>query len=76
MGFMRSVERQVAKGRLAALGVGNVNKKMGVQRKANGKPVEEKLWKRVTWGDLAKQGFAAQMGQKVRRNRKLRRVSK
>lgn len=74
---IRSIQRQVAKARLAAMDVGNPNKKMGAQRKdRNGKPVEEKLWKRVLFGDLSKRAFAAQMGERVRRNRKIRRVSK
>ena len=72
---IRSIERQIAKARLKAMGVGNANKKMGAQRKnKDGKPIEPKLWKRVLRGDLAKQGIAAQFGQGIKSRRKLRRV--
>ena len=72
---IRSIERQIAKARLKAMGVGNVNKKMSVQRKdRDGRPTEPKLWERVIRGDMAKQGIAAQLGQGIKSRRKLRRV--
>lgn len=74
---IRSIERQIAKARLKAMGVGNVNKKMSAQRKdRDGRPTEPKLWIRVTYGDLAKQGFADQLGQGIKSRRKLRKVNK
>ena len=67
---IRSIEWQIAKSRMAAMGVGNVNKKVsGVK---GGVP----NWKRVLYGDMAKKGLAAQLGQAVRSKRKIRRVSK
>lgn len=67
---IRSIERQIAKSRMAAMSVGDVNKKVsGVK---GGIP----NWKRVLYGDMAKRGLAAQLGQGVRSKRKIRRVSK
>lgn len=72
---IRSIERQIAKARLKAMGVGNVNKKMSAQRKdRDGRPTEPKLRERVIRGDMAKQGIAAQLGQGIKSRRKLRRV--
>ena len=67
---IRSIERQIAKSRMAAMGVGNVNKKV------SGRKDDVPNWKRVLSGDMAKQGLAAQLGHGVRSKRKIRRVSK
>lgn len=74
---MRSLERQIARARLTAMGVGNVNKKMSNQRKnRDGIPLENKMWKRVLFGDLARRGEVAINKQKWQKSRKLRRVGK
>ena len=76
---LRKYEREIARSRLKALGVGNVNKKMnGKVRMSHGKVrkmMKYKLgrkqlnslikagvanWRRVTWGDLAHDGYLAQ----------------
>ena len=67
---MRELKRQIAKARLAAMGVGNVNKRTSIQR--SGVP----LWRRVITGDLADRGSAAQRSAKIVKSRKLRRVEK
>ena len=73
---IRNIKRQIARNRLAAMGVGNVNKKMRhYRRDTDGKPLEQPLWKRVLSGDLAKKGFAAQMGKKIRSARRVRRIT-
>ena len=72
---MRSLKRQVAKGRMAALGVGNVNRKMATARRdTDGKRQEEPLWKRVLNGEYATKALAAQLGAGVRSKRKIRKV--
>ena len=72
---MRSLQRQVAKSRLKAMGVGNVNKKMRYARRdKDGKRQEKPLWERVLNGDLAKQALAAQLGTGIRSKRKIRKV--
>lgn len=71
MGNSRSIQRQVAKGRLQAMNVGNVNRKMAIRQ--DGK---EPLWRRVLFGDLSRRGFAAQQSQRVRKARKIRKLNK
>ena len=74
---IRSIERQIAKGRMAAMGIGNINKKMSFARKdEDGKRKEPPLWRRVLHGDYAKQSLAAQLGAGVRSRRKIKKVSK
>ena len=64
----RSIKRQIAKGRMKAMGVGNVNKKLG------GVKAGVPNWKRVLYGDMSSQGLAAQLCQGIRSKRKLRKV--
>ena len=90
---MRKYQRQIAKSRLKALGVGNVNKKMrGKVRMSHGKARRmqrtmcnrvrlETLkkagiqnWRRVLWGDLAKDAYLAQCRPELLKKRKNRRV--
>ena len=72
---IRSIERQIAKGRMAAMGIGNINKKMSTARKdEDGKRKEPPLWVRVLYGDYAKQALAAQLGAGIRSRRKMRRI--
>ena len=72
---IRTIERQIAKARMKAMGVGNVNKKMSAARRdEDGKRKELPIWRRVLTGDLAKQGLAAQLGTGAKSKRKLRRV--
>lgn len=74
---IRSIERQIAKGRMKAMGIGNINKKMvSARRDEDGKRKEPPLWRRVLHGEYAKQSLAAQLGEGVRSRRKLRRVEK
>ena len=69
---MRKYLRQIAKARMKACGVGNVNKKMA---RMNSKG--EKLWQAFLWGEFAKDGIRAQFrqGLKRRTKRKIRRIS-
>ena len=69
---IRSIQRQVAKGRMKAMGIGNVNTKMSNTKIENGKRIQ--LWKAVLNGKYAKQALAAQLGAGVRSRRKIRRV--
>lgn len=67
---MRELKRQIAKARLKALGVGNVNKKISSKSGKN----EPKLWRRVLDGDLAKHGMAAQFSQGIKSKRKIKKI--
>lgn len=75
----RSSMRSIAKARLQAMGVPNVNEVMGLglsnsknrrmQRTSQGRKqlanIQKKhipVWRRVTTGSLAREGFKAQMG--------------
>lgn len=71
---IRSIKRQIAKARLKAMGVGNVNKKIAAPGRGKDGKNQKPLWERVLYGDLAAQGIAAQLGQGVKSRRKLRRV--
>lgn len=66
---IRSIERQIARARMKAMGVGDVNKKLG------GTKDGVQNWRRVLTGDMATQGLAAQLGQGVRSRRKLKKVN-
>ena len=65
---MRKYLRQIAKARMKACGVGNVNKKMA---RTNSKG--EKLWRAFLWGEYADKGRRALM--KYKPKRKIRRIS-
>ena len=69
---MRKYLRQIAKARMKACGVGNVNKKMA---RTNSKG--EKLWMAFMWCEFAADGIRAQLGLKRKRSalRKIRRIS-
>ena len=66
---IRTIERQIAKGRMKAMGVGNVNKKMSNAKIENGQ-----LWKAVLNGEYAKQALAAQLSNGIKSRRKLKKV--
>ena len=63
---MRKYLRAIAKARMKACGVGNVNKKMARKNEKG-----EKLWRAFLWGEYAEQGRKAQ----VKPKRKVRRIS-
>lgn len=63
---MRKIKRQIAKDRLAIMGVGNVNKKLHVRK--GGLP----MWKAVLTGKFGKDAERAQMnyGKLIKAQRK------
>lgn len=67
---MRKLYRQIAKARMKACGVGNVNKKMA-RMNAKG----EKLWRAFIWGEYAEKGRLAQLGVQKKPKRRIRRIS-
>lgn len=69
---MRKYRRQIARARITAVRAGNVNKKMGALG-----PGGEPLWRRVIFGDLAKDAEAYQVRGGGKREKKFkRRVSR
>ena len=70
---IRSIEKQSAKGRMKAMGIGNINKKMSNSKIENGKRIQ--LWKAVLNGKYAKQALAAQLSSGIKSRRKLKKVS-
>ena len=52
---LRNVKRQIAKARMMATGVGNVNKKLHLQKEG------EPNWKRALYGKTGEQAHKAQM---------------
>ena len=58
---MRKYYRQIAKARMKAAGVGNVNRKMG------GVTYGVKNWRRIVFGDLAKDAEGWQTTKKPKR---------
>ena len=67
---MRKYQREIARNRIRVTGAGNVNRKMGAMNK-EGVP----LWRRIIFGDLAKDAEAFQLrGNKNSRN--IRRIKK
>lgn len=69
---MRELMRSVAKGRMKAMGLDRINRRMSLTPGAYTVPV----WRRVLTGDLAAKGEAAIRVKKVLKNRRLRRVEK
>ena len=76
---LRSIKRQIAKARMMATGVGNVNKKLRLVK--GGMP----NWKRALYGKTGEQAHRAQMnlgrllkaqaqGKEVRAKRKIKKV--
>lgn len=77
---LRNVKRQIAKARMAATGVGNVNKKLSLKKD------NIPNWKRALYGQTGEQAHKAQMnlgrllkaqeqGKEVRAKRKIKKVS-
>lgn len=52
---LRNVKRQIAKARMAATGVGNVNKKLSLKKD------NIPNWKRALYGQTGEQAYKAQM---------------
>lgn len=76
---LRNVKRQIAKARMAATGVGNVNKKLSLKKD------NIPNWKRALYGQTGEQAHKAQMnlghlinaqaqGRAVRAKRKIKKV--
>ena len=78
---LRRIKRQIAKARLSAMGVGNVNKKMRLKK-------EDGLqnWKRALYGETGEEAHKVQMnlgklmkakkqGREVRQRRKIQKVT-
>ena len=60
---LRSIKRQIAKARLAAMGVGNVNRKLARKRGKDGKQdkTETPNWKKALYGKTGAEAERAQM---------------
>ena len=71
---MRELMRSVAKGRLKALGMDRINRRMSHNQTQKGNVVFG--WRRVLTGDLAKRAEDAQRMEGLKAKRKLRRVQK
>lgn len=80
MGYIRTVKRSVAKGRLSAMGVGSINKKMKLKKE------KTQNWKPALYGKTGEDAHRAQMnlgqlikakgqGKAVRSKRKLEKVT-
>ena len=65
---MRKYLRRIAKARMKACSVGNINKKMGRMNKDG-----VKLWRAFLFGEYAEQSLAAQTGKKISK-RKIRKL--
>ena len=66
---MRKYLRCIAKARMKACGVGNINKKMRRVNKGN-----VKLWRAFLFGEYAEQSLVAQTGRKISK-RKIRKLN-
>lgn len=72
---MRELMRSVAKGRMKAMGLDRINRRMRVESTVvDGRGV--KNWRRVLTGDLAAKGESAIRVKKALKSRKIRRVEK
>ena len=70
---MRELMRSVAKGRMKAMGLDRINRRMRVESTvADGRGV--KNWRRVLTGDMAARGESAIRVKKALKSRKIRRV--
>lgn len=69
---LRSIKRQIAKSRLAAMGVGNVNRKLARKRGKDGKQdmTEIPNWKKALYGKTGAEAERAQMIEGRRRKQK------
>lgn len=81
---LRRIERQIAKARLAAMGVGNVNRKMSKKNDPKDR-TELPNWKKALYGKTGEEAHRIQMnlgklkkaqkqGREVRALRKIRKV--
>lgn len=66
---MRKYYRAIAKARMRSTGVGSVNKKIG--QEVN----DEKNWRRIIFGDLAKESEAWQTRNSRKPRRKIKRLA-
>lgn len=69
---MRELMRSVAKGRMKALGMDRINRRMSPNQSQKGNVVFG--WRRVLTGDLAQRGAAAQSSAGIKAKRKLKKV--
>ena len=67
---MRKYYRELAKGRMHSVGIGNVNRKL---KRRNGKGLV--FWREIIFGSLAKEAEAIQLRKKVK-SRKLRKLER
>lgn len=65
---MRQHQRQIAKARMAALGIDRINRKLKIRN-----PDGVQNWRRILTGDIAEAAERAQIGRKAKR--KIRRIS-
>ena len=85
---LRNVKRQIAKERLTVMGVGNVNRKLGRKKAADGKQDKKELpnWKKALYGKTGAEAERAQanygrllkakaQGRAVTSRRKVKKVS-
>lgn len=70
---MRELMRSVAKGRMKALGMDRINRRMSHNQNQKGNVVFG--WRRVIDGDLAKRAEGAQRMEGLKAKRKLKKVS-
>ena len=67
---MRELMRSVAKGRMKAMGMDRINRRMSITPGAYTVPV----WRRVLTGDMAKRAEGAQRMKGLKAKRKLKKV--
>ena len=69
---LRNVKRQIAKARLSVMGVGNVNRKLGRKKDADGKQDKKELpnWKKALYGKTGAEAAKAQAADGQRRRQK------
>ena len=69
---LRSIKRQIAKARLTAMGVGNVNRKLARKRTKDGKQDMTELpnWKKALYGKTGAEAAKAQAADGQRRKQK------
>ena len=72
--IMRELMRSVAKGRMKAMGLDRINRRMSPNQSQKGNVVFG--WRRVISGDMAARGESAIRVKKALKSRKIRRVEK
>lgn len=73
---MRKYCRAIAKDRMRALGAGSINTHMGLhisRAKLREELRTKPVWRRVLWGDVAKDAWYAQVGKYMNTRGKVRR---